>query len=354
MMSIDKIKRTTLRTKILGVVTLLIIAIVFVSLIFPLALDPSTFTDTEKRSQWIVNTIILTGLVTIGMTIFETIAQDMLKGKENGKYQNALATYNKTREEIRKYDREFASWKKDYDKKALREAQLNFLISKRIEKPELILDNIDKFNPYDLCDHQEKENGVWKDIKGKVITLDNNVSLLPLEPEQVEAIMQVKEGKISIKPFPANYYLIIDSVALNVSQVNKADTLMRAKKENQTFTRTFRIVKMLLSSTLLAMITVKDFNNLANAEAWYLLISRLMTFGSGLVAGWLTADTDVKFDIDLLNDRTAMISLFSKDIQSGAYKPKTYEEQVKEKLKDERFNAETELSNELHTESTAK
>lgn len=353
MMSIEKIKKTTLRTKILGVVTILIVAVVCVSLIFPLAIDPSTFTDSTKRSQWIVNTIILTGLVTIGMTIFETIAQDMLKGKENGKYQTALATYSKVREEVRKYDRDFASWKKVYDKKALREAELNYLASKRIERPDLILDNIDKFNPYDLCDHQEKVDGAWQDIKGKAITLENKITLLPLEPEQVEAIMKVKEGKVGIRPFPANYYLVIDSIALNVSQVNKADTLMKAKKENQTFSRTFRIVKMLLSSTLMAMITVKDFNNLANAQAWYLLISRLMTFGSGLVAGWLSADTDVKFDIDLLNDRTAMLTMFNKDIISGAFKPKTYEEQVKEKLENDRQSNEIKLPVELHTESNA-
>ena len=355
MTTTDKIKNATLKTKVLGILIILIVAVICVSFIFPLAIDPSTFTDPVKRSQWIVNTLLLTGLVTIGMTLFGTIATDMIKNKEKGRYQTSLLGYMEQRETIRPYDREFPRWKKSFDVASLRRAEIDYLLARRIEKPELIVDNLDKINPVLLCDHQEKTPDGWIDVKGKAMTLDNGVTILALDQDQAEAIMEIKQGKVKIHPFPANYYLTVDSMILNVSQVNKADSLMRAKKENQTFTKTFRIVKMLLTSSLMAMITVKDFSNLSNAEAWYMLISRLLTFASGMVAGWMSADTDVKFDVDLMNDRTKMLSDFGKDIASGKFVIETYEERARKEAEDDRRREEekAELSSVLHAEGDA-
>lgn len=353
----DKLKKITLRSKIFAIIAVLVVAVTCIAVLFPLAIDPSTFTDPQKRSQWIVNTIIIAGLATIGMTLFETIASDILKGKEGGKYKKAELEYLAQREKIRPMDREFPRWMKEYDRKALREKEIRFLISKRFERPEVYIDHLEEINPYLLADHQEKDgHGEWTDVKGKAFIAKDGTPIATLEPDQAQALADIKEGKVGINPYPANYYLTIDSVALNVAEVDKADCLMRAKKENQNFSRIFRIVKVLLASALMAMVTVKDFNNLGNAEAWYMLISRLCTFGSGVVAGWMSADTDTKFDTDLMNTRTAILTRFQKDLESGDYKPMTYEERARKEAENDRGRetAETELPHVVYSEGYAR
>lgn len=351
----DKLRKITLRTKILSIIAVLVIAVTFVAVLFPLAIDPSTFTDPTKRNQWIVNTIIIAGLATIGMTLFETIAGDILKSKDDGKYKTSEAKYIKIREKIRPSEREFPNWMKEFEKKSLRDDEIKFLLSKRFERPEIYLDHLEEMDVYSLADHQEKSDKGWVDVKGKPFIAKNGDIVAPVEQEQAEALLAVKTGKIGIHPYPSTYYLTIDSIAVNVSLVNKADRLMRAKKENANFTRVFRLVKVFLTSAFMAMITVKDFNNLGNAEAWYMLISRLGTFFSGIVAGWMAADTNVKFDTDLMNTRTDMLTAFDTDVTSGAYKPMSYEERARKEVEDDRRREaeKTELPSELHAEGDA-
>lgn len=345
----DRIKRMTIKTKILSIALVFLVVIIFVSLFFPLQQDPDTFTDPIKRSQWITNTILTISISLIALICFESIVTDLLKNNVNGRYQLALngkvmpdgrfqEGYLQKREKVRPMEKDFSNWVDWFDKKELRKEKLRAIASDDAEKVLSHIDEID--NPILLCDHVEIKKKHWfshkhiEEVKGVNLILKDGTRIEKKTELQVKGIMAVKKGLIRIHPYEPPYYLSIDSVALNVSQVNKAYFLNKAKGENQTFSRTYKVLMMVLMSVFWALVTVNDFSNLADANAWFLFIARLCALMGGCFTGWSGADMNVKFDIDMVNDRSAILDTFYHDITGGAFDPKKYEEDKRKEVKD--------------------
>lgn len=345
----DRIKRMTIKTKILSIALVFLVVIIFVSLFFPLQQDPDTFTDPVKRSQWITNTILTISISLIALICFESIVTDLLKNNVNGRYQLALngkvmpdgkfqEGYLQKREKVRPMEKDFSNWVDWFDKRELRKEKLKAIASDDAEKVLSHIDEID--NPILLCDHVEIRKKHWfshkhiEEVKGVNLILKDGTRIEKKTELQVKGIMAVKEGLIRIHPYEPPYYLSIDSVALNVSQVNKAYFLNKAKGENQTFSRTYKVLTMVLMSVFWALVTVNDFSNLADANAWFLFIARLCALMGGCFTGWSGADMNVKFDIDMVNDRSAILDTFYHDMTSGTFDPKKYEDDKRKEVKD--------------------
>lgn len=346
----DKIKKATIRTKIMTMALVFVVIVVFISIFFPLSQDPETFTDPVKRAEWINNTVIAMTLSIVGLILFESIITDKLKGKERGKYQNALQGmyspdgkfiegYYQKREKIRPIERHFADWLEWYGKEELRKKKINTIGSVDAELVFNHLDEID--NPLLLCDHTEIKKEHWfsrikiQEVKGAPLKMKDGAIISKKSESEVAGIFKVKDDKVKIYPYEAPYYLTIDSVPMNVSQIDKANVLNKGKQENQVFSRTFKIAVGIITSVYWAMVTVDNFSNLTSARAWLLLIVRLGTLVGGLVSGWSGADMNVKFDIDILNDRSAMLDNFYSDMTTGRFNPKKYQEDLAEEHRKE-------------------
>lgn len=346
----DKAKKTTIRTKMMTIALVFVVVIVFISIFFPLSQDPETFTDPTKRANWINNTVIAMTLSIVGLILFESIITDKLKGKEKGRYQNALQGmyspdgkfiegYYQKREKIRTYERHFADWLEWYGKEELRKKKIATIGSQDAEEVYKHLEEID--NPLLLCDHNELEKKHWYSkptitrVKGIPLKMKDGTIISKKSESEVAGIIKVKNDEVRIYPYEAPYYLTIDSIPMNVSQIDKANMLNRGKQENQIFSRTFKIAVGVVTSVYWALVTVDNFSNLTSASAWLLLIVRLGTLMGGIVSGWSGADMNVKFDIDILNDRSAMLDTFYSDITTGKFSPKKYEEmQLEEQRKE--------------------
>lgn len=359
----DKIKRMTIKTKILSIALAFLVIIIFVSLFFPLQQDPDTFTDPAKRSQWITNTVLTISISLIALICFESIVTDLLKNNVNGRYQLALngrvmpdgkfqEGYIQKREKVRPMEKDFSNWVDWFDKRELRKEKLKAIASDDAER---VLDHIDEIdNPMLLCDHIEISKKHWfsrkreEEVKGVNLVLKDGTRIEKKTELQVKGIMAVKNGFIRIHPYEPPYYLSIDSVSLNVSQVNKAYFLNKAKGESQTFSRTYKILTMVLMSVFWALVTVNDFSNLADAKAWFLFIARLCALMGGCFTGWSGADMNVKFDIDMVNDRSAILDTFYHDMTSGTFDPKKYEYDKRKEVKDYELPAQDDYADGIH------
>lgn len=350
---IDRIRKTTIRAKIMSVALALVVIIVFVSIFFPLKQDPDTFTDPVKRSTWISNTVIACSLSIIGLILCENIFTDKLKGKEGGKYQNAKVGYEKydrdgrivheegyldKRTKVKQYERNFPDWFDWYCANELKRKKISAIGT---DDAEAVLAHIDEIgNPLLLCDHIEVTKKHWwsrpvhEEVKGIPLKMKDGTFIDVKTPEEVRGIEKVKDGEIRIFPYEAPYYLSLDAVPINVSQVDKAYILNKAKNENMVFQRTFKIVMGIIVAVYWAMVTVDDFSNLGNANAWLLLIIRLGTLMGGVISGWSGADMAVKFDIDMINDRSAVLDSFYDDMAGGRFSEEEYRRRLRKEAEE--------------------
>lgn len=357
----DKIKKTTIRVKIMSAALVLVVIIVFVSIFFPLKQDPDTFIDPVKRSQWISNTVIASTLSIVGLILCENILTDTLKNRKGGRYQESLRGYDTftregnpkhvegyldRREKVRPYERDFSDWLSWYSKNELRKKKLQAIGSKDAEKVLAHLDEIT--NPILLCDHIEVTKKHWwsrkvkEEVKGVSLTMADGTVIDRKTEGEVRGIMLVKDGEIKVYPYEAPYYMNLDATAINVSQVDKADMLNKGKFENQLFSRTFKIIIGILMSVYWALVTVDDFSNLVSAQAWLLLIIRLGTLVGGMVSGWTGADMGVKFDTDMVNDRSDMLETFYYDMSTGRFDKVRYEEELRKEAEAKHGTDDTE------------
>lgn len=344
---VDRARNATIKTKIMTMAFAFVIAIVFVSIFFPLRQDPDTFTDPIKRSEWINNTVITSTLSIVGLILCESIITDKIKSKERGRYQCSIngyylddgkkvEGYSDKREKARKWERDFSDWLDWYCAEELKKKKLSTIGSRDAEA---VLKHLDEItNPLILCDHIEVTKKHWwsrkkaEEVKGIPITLEDGTVIERKTEDEVRGILKVKNGEVRIYPYEAPYYLNLDSITINVSRVDKAYILNKTKQENQVFSRTFKIVVGFIVSIYWALVTVDNFNNLVSAKAWMLLIIRLGTLMGGVVSGWSGADMNVKFDTDMIVDRSAMLDTFNFDMESGRFNPDAYKKKL---LRDE-------------------
>lgn len=340
---VDKARNATIKTKIMTMAFVFVIAVVFVSIFFPLKQDPDTFTDPIKRSEWINNTVITSTLSIVGLILCESIITDKIKSKDRGKYQNSInghfledgtkiEGYSDKREKVRKYERDFSDWLDWYAAEELKKKKLSAIGSKDAET---VLKHLDEItNPIILCDHIEVNKKHWwsrkkvEEVKGVPLILEDGTVIDRKTEDEVRGIIKVKNGWVKIYPYEAPYYLNLDSITTNVSRVDKAYILNKAKQENQVFSRTFKIVVGFIVSIYWAMVTVDNFSNLVSAKAWMLLIIRLGTLMGGVVSGWSGADMNVKFDTDMIVDRSAMLDTFYFDMSTGRFSPEAYKKKL--------------------------
>jgi len=354
----DNAKRSTIRSKLFKALLVLLAGVIAFMSYIPYGLSTEVFTNPVLRNEFIVRVVIAVGLALIGLIAFETIGSDSLKNKPNGLYQNSLngqfdqngslikEGYVQIREKVKPYENYFYDWKTKFDETSLYEAKLKVLTNTSMEDPKMVLKHIEDIeNPYLLCDHIEVtkksffSRPVETFVKGEPLVFPNGDVIVTKKQSQVKAILDVQAGKVKIRPYEAPYYLSIDNIVINKSQVDRADALMRAKKENQAFSRTYKTITVIIFATFWAMLTTKDYKDLDLFDATFLLISRLGTLAGGLITGWMEADRDVRFDTDMVKDRTAMLKIFYNDIISKKYIPTTYEEKVRKEKEEYELNS---------------
>lgn len=313
-----KLKDTTLKTRILAVTILLAIVIIVMSAVVSVAIDPETFTNTEKRNAWLVRTLIMEAIAVFGIIMGEQIGLDLLLQK--GKYQVAVQEYQEQRLKVMKRLDCFPDWFIWWKAKELRRKQESFLISEGMVDAKLIMEHIDEIDSEQLVLHP--------------VELRNGTKITKKTERQSQAIKWVQDGNITLETYSPNYYVSRDEYAGEVFTIEKAPKLDRLEKHDIWFSRMYKIVSVIATSTLWSMMTASDFMNIGDVMAWLNLISRLFALFGAFASGWLSANNTKERRVEKINDKTEILMHFEMTLASGQYKPATYEEKARKEMEE--------------------
>lgn len=325
-----KLKDTTIKTRILAVTLIFGLCVVIMSAVLSVSIDPETFTDPVKRNDWIVRTLIMVAISTFGIIMGEQIALDVLLQKEGGKYQVALAEYHDERLKIFTKLEFFADWFVWFKAQELRRKQESFLISEGMNDDyHIIIDHLMEIDTKGISEHSQ--------------TFKDGTSLLRKTERQALAIKFIQDGNITIECYESGYYVSKDHAVGSATQIEKGRLLDRLEEKDKWFSRSFKIISVILTSTLWAMITASDFMDGTDVQAWMNLFSRIFSLVGAFTSGWLSASRTKDIRVAKINDKIDVLMTFDKDLASGKFKPMTYEEKlrkeaeengVREKVKD--------------------
>lgn len=310
-----KLKDTTIKTRILAVTLIFGLGIVVMSAVLSVSIDPETFTDPVKRNSWIVRTLILVAISTFGIIMGEQIGIDTLLQKEGGKYQTSLTEYHDERVKVFNKLEFFADWFIWFKAEELRRKQEGFLISEGMNDDyHLIIQNLMDIDCKAISQHSIEVNGV---------------KILRKTERQAEAIKFVQNGNITIEAYESGYYVSKDQTVGNATQVERGRLLDKMEEKDKWFSRTYKIVSVIVTSTLWAMVTASDFMDGTDVQAWMNLCSRVFALFGAFSSGWVTASRVKDIRVAKINDKVDVLMTFDKDLSSGKFKPMTYEEKLR-------------------------
>lgn len=321
-LTIEKFKAIPVRTKLFSVSLVLVIALIAILTISDLIIDPTMFADPEKRNLWISKSLILISLTIFGMLFGEAVARDNLMRKAEGLYQLNLRNYKTAREEALPLYDSFDDWFQDFKDEELRSKKIDFLIAHNVKDAKVIVDNIDDIALDKLADSS--------------VRLSNGAIIRRKTQEQCESIQKVIDGEVKIVTYPSNYYFSQYDEGMNAYMSEAGVRLSRKQLENKIGGRLIKLASALITTTILSMITVKEFAA-GDYTRWFNLVLRLFSIAGAIITGWNTSATDVKLEAYKVDNKKMVLGRFLGDVRSLKFRPKTYEEKAQEENINDEF-----------------
>lgn len=289
--------------------------------------------------QWLSNSLILLGIMVFGLLLGESIGKDKQVEKVGGLYQRNLLEYNTFRKLVDPIIVFFSQYYQWFMPKELRDKKINFLIMNGVEmkKAEYIVDycTIDDF--FELQQHPIEREGI---IIRKLTSIE------------IEPVEDVLSGKIKLDLSNPSYYLSAFGLSNSKSVLEIGKQLDKEIKFNRKSNRIIKISVSLIVSLLLGILTVKEFMEGGDSQAWLNLISRVTALFTSLLSGWLSAVVDVKLRAEKLSNKTTILKMFKNAIDMKIFIPKSESELAKEELSNYLKEEEDKLKNVITPEIT--
>jgi len=327
----EKIKNLDLKKAIKGFTFIWGLALIVVMTVVNLAIDPSKL----DFWSWLSNTLLLLGIMVFGLLMGESIGADKQLEKVGGLYQSNLKEYNdksKALESIIIFFSQFYHW---FKKRELYNKKVNYLINHDIDGN--IVENVVK---YIKLEHlpELQEHAL------KLIIGDKEIYIEKQNEQQIEAIRYVLEGKIKVDSPNASYYLNAFENSNCQTELEVGKQIDREIKFNKGFNRTMKIVISVFISLIWATLTVKDFMDAQDAQAWINLVSRITALFTSLLSGWSSSIIDVKLRAKKLKNKYNILTRFECAFNNKEFVPesanelakKHYEEYIAQVVKEQK------------------
>lgn len=341
-----KIKDTTIKTRVLSFIFVYGMFVVVFTTLVSLMLDPDTFTDEIKRNAWLVRTIIMVAISTFGIIIGEQMSIDILTKMKGGKYQATLEKYLEHRQKCLEYVNVFGDWFIWYKGNELKRKKISFLVNYGLTEMECraIIENIDDISferkkdehgnviPYDICLHPV----VLSD--GTEITRKNEV--------QAEAIKWVKEGHVTIETYSSNYFISKTENTGTALTIERAPILDKQENKELWFRRIYKIVAVVITSTISSMIVASDFMKGNDVQAWLNLFLRLGSLFGAFASGWVSGSKAKDKRVEKLEDKIDVLNAFEIDLEKHYFIPMTYEQRIRKEKEEYEHNRQSETLDE--------
>lgn len=318
---------------LIGVIVVL--AIIVASWIWNLIFDPEHFDWNKWATRAIFN-----GSISLAMMVLGFIAVgESLKAKENGKYQKRRNAFNDLVNGIYESNRivyldPFISW---YSERQVREKRIRYLTKHGMPRmdAEIIIDyasfedleKISGLKPGQKPEGKFGQDLVKKDKKG------NEVLIPAIRDTLVAYVEEALNGVITVEVEDASYYTTADkNKKADLTSLERAQATEKERVKSLRRSFLSKIVIGLVYVTLFALLAVDLNQGMGEAEAIWNLIMRIGSATIGFIGGGFTGSSNTQFVYKWLGDKMRVLNEYNKFIDTGVYKPKSYEETAKERI----------------------
>jgi len=264
----------------------------------------------SNSSNLVINAAIAIASIICGYYLF----QSYLYNNPNGEYQASAVDFRKEKIEYEVHSNSFADWHSEVYYPQERQAEFEDII-RRVGIQQLDVLNLDMTEIKGLLDHPQKYNGKF---------------FMSLTQKQVETLLEIKSGKITINKLPDDYFYDIRGMFSN----HRA--YIQAGKEGTT--KSVKLAYQIISKVLLGVVTTSVFAGLLvnngdidNEQRWLNLITRLYTMLSNILYGYIVTSNMLLVELYFIKYKTHVLQLFNIDIKNG-FKAKSIEEKAKEEF----------------------
>lgn len=306
------VKNINARKAIRSVTFLIGLAMIFFMTLASIAFDP----ENAKLEKLIPNTLILVGISVFGLLIGESEGEDRTMRIPDGLYQSALSSYNSSKIKILPYLNYFGQYYIKEESKELRSKKISFLVQNNFDgdEAEVIVDNVTKFDLVPLLSSPIEK----KDKNGRIVHL---CQLDVTKKMFVEEMMNM-----SLEAQNYSYFLTAETDKNNGKGIiERSVSIPKQRKSTRRWTRTLKIISTVAVSVMWAMLSVKDFSESGQAQAWMNLISRLMSLATAFGSGWGGSVLDVRIASDEIENKVLFLIGYNNAIANKEFIPETYE-----------------------------
>jgi len=278
--------------------------------------------------DWLGNSLILFGIMVFGLLMGESIGGDKQREKLEhdeegniigGLFQKSLSDYNKVRKSIDDiviYFIQFFQW---FMPQELRDKKINYLIASGVEETKA--KNIVKY-----CDYSN-----FEELKDHPIQIEN-VIIRKLSDNEIEPIEKVLKGEIVLDANNPSYFLSAFGKNKSKSILEIGSQLDKDIRFNRTSNRILKIVVSLGISLAFGLLTVKEFMQGDDIQAWANLVSRITALFTSILSGWLSSVIDIKLKAQKLVNKMDVLVIFKNAYDKHLFVAKSEEELAKEEL----------------------
>lgn len=291
-----------------------------------------TITNVGLRKEfdlilWLSNTLIIFGIMVFGLFMGESSGSDKQMQKEDGLYQVSLRKYEKYNIEITEELVYFGQWYSWFLPQEIEGKKVDYLIMCGVDpaKAKKIVKYCTK------KDIEELKKHVFEvlDDNGKHLT-----TIRQLEEHEVEPVEDVLSGVVRLHAANANYFLTAFSEnGVNDRITEEGHSLQRLRKSNKRIARTIKITSSLGISLIWGLLTVYDFINGQDTQAWVNLVSRISALFTSFFSGWMSSVQDVKIQARILINKYRVLQLFHTHYVKKLFDAKSDDEIAEEELK---------------------
>ena len=305
--------------------TVLILVVVF-SLI-PVGFDwKQAFTD----GTWWGNFAILACLAIFGMLYGDIEGATYLKNRILGAFQAARTAFKKTVNKILelKIRGLYAEWLQQYNKKKRKRVYEDLMYRYQIKKEYFDVINIDEEYFYEI------KNRIVGDKAG-IVKIDERFYKLNLD--QWNLINAIRNGKIKVPTIDNDCYFLTENDNANLDDDAIAMSAKSQKLKNKFLVFTLRLLLLLAVSALLAGFFV-DKSQSFGEQAWFYLLSRILTLLSGVFTGVTSAKANNKIDIFVFKHKTDRNLEFIEDFETKRFVPENEIDKVSKEYEQQEAN----------------
>ena len=314
---------------------LVVITIIIVSWIWNLVFDPEHFDVVKWATRAVFN-----GSISLAMMVLGFIAIcESLKAKTEGKYQKRREAFNDLVNEIYESNKivfldPFITW---YAERQVREKRVRYLTKVGMPRmdAEVIVDHADMADLPKISGLRpgDKPTGRMGEDVAKRLKDGTEVLIPAIRDTQVAYVEEVINGTITVNVEDASYYTTADR--------NKKQFLTSLERAQATETervkslRTSFISKIgigLVYVTVFAMLAVDLDRGMGTPEAIWEMILRFGSATLGFIGGGFTGSSNTQFVYKWLGDKMRVLREYNKFLDTGEFKPRSYEETAKERL----------------------